>query len=141
MKLASGHMLKRNGLYCLNLSAPFIMQVPPFKAVVSELLPYVDFLFGNETEFQTWADVEGWETKDLQFVATRLSLVPSVKGRKRTVVCTQGTEPTIVCINGICTKYPVVPLAPEKVVDTNGAGDAYVGGFLAALAKGQDMSA
>lgn len=27
----------------------------------------------------------------------------------------------------------------EKLVDTNGAGDAFVGGFLAALAKGKDM--
>merc|ERR1719456_368836 len=140
MKLAAAETVRQGTLYCLNLAAPFIMQVPPFKAVCNELLPYVDFLFGNETEFQTWADVEGWETKDLQFVATRLSLVPSVKSRKRTVVITQGTEPTIVCINGICTKYPIVALAKEKVVDTNGAGDAYVGGFLAALSKGKDMA-
>jgi hypothetical protein len=26
------------------------MQVPPFKKVLTEALPYVDFLFGNETE-------------------------------------------------------------------------------------------
>eukprot|EP00435_Cladocopium_sp_Y103_P062631 s1117_g24.t1 len=31
--------------------------------------------------------------------------------------------------------------AQEKLVDTNGAGDAFVGGFLAALAKGKDMEA
>merc|ERR1719326_2114339 len=103
-------MKAKNGIYCLNLAAPFIVQVPPFKAVIDELLPKVDFLFGNETEFQTWADTAGWETKDLHFVATRLSLVPSVKGRKRTVVITQGTSPTIVCINGMCTEYPVVAL-------------------------------
>ena len=29
----------------------------------------------------------------------------------------------------------------EKLVDTNGAGDAFVGGFLAALAKGKDIEA
>merc|ERR1712224_914217 len=109
-----------------------IMQVPPFKATCNDLLPYVDFLFGNETEFQTWADVEGWDTKDLAFIATRLSLVRSVKSRKRTVVVTQGVNPTLVAINGHVTEYPVVPLPKESLVDTNGAGDAYVGGFLAA---------
>ena len=35
-----------------------------------------------------------------------------------------------------------VPLLPkEKLVDTNGAGDAFVGGFLAYLAKGADLAA
>ena len=39
----------------MNLSAPFIMQVPPFKKVLLDALPFVDFLFGNETEAATFA--------------------------------------------------------------------------------------
>ena len=39
----------------MNLSAPFIMQVPPFKKVLLDALPYVDYLFGNETEAVTFA--------------------------------------------------------------------------------------
>ncbi len=31
-----------------NLSAPFIVQVPPFKKVLTDTLPFIDFLFGNE---------------------------------------------------------------------------------------------
>merc|ERR1712194_564334 len=62
-----------------------------------------------------------------EFIATRLSLIPSVKGRKRTVVITNGADDTIVCVNGTCTKHPIVKLAKEKLVDTNGAGDSYVG--------------
>lgn len=27
--------------------------------------------------------------------------------------------------------YPVPPIEKEKIIDTNGAGDAFVGGFLA----------
>merc|ERR1711979_135258 len=80
------------------------------------------------------------DTKDVEFIATRLSLVP-MKGNKgpRKVVITQGADPTIVAIRGQVTKYPVIKLAPEKLVDTNGAGDAFFGGFLAALVKGKDV--
>merc|ERR1711972_843632 len=136
IKLASQEMARTGGLYCMNLSAPFLMQVPPFKACFVETMPYIDFPFGNETEARTWAETEGWETTDVAFIATRLSLIPSAKGRKRTVVITQGCEPTIVAVNGHITEHPVIALPKEKLVDTNGAGDSYVGGFLAALSKG-----
>jgi len=139
MKLAAEEVAKTDAYYCLNLAAPFIMQVPPFKAVLNELMPRVDILFGNETEAQTWAEVEGWETKDVAFIATRLSLMPSLKARKRTVVITQGCDPTIVATNGHVKTYAVTALPKEKLVDTNGAGDAYVGGFLAALSKNLPM--
>jgi len=141
IKLASEQAMKGGALYCMNLSAPFLMMVPPFKACFVETMPKVDILFGNETEAQAWADSEGWDTKDIKFIATRLSLIPGVKARKRTVVITQGCDSTIVCINGTCTEYPVIVLPKEKLVDTNGAGDSYVGGFLAALSKGLDMAA
>merc|ERR1712025_969139 len=117
------------------------MQVPPFKAVLTETIPFTDFLFCNETEAQTWAEVEGWETTDIPFIATRLSLIPSVKGRKRTVVITQGADPTIVAVNGVVKQYPILALPKEKLIDTNGAGDAFVGGFLAALSKSLDVEA
>ena len=141
IKAASRQKAEDKGIYCMNLSAPFLMQVPPFKAVFTDTMPYVDFLFGNETEALTWAETEGWESTDLEFIATRLSLIPSAKARKRTVVITQGCEPTIVCVNGLITKHPIVALPKEKLVDTNGAGDAYVGGFLAGLVKGLPVAA
>merc|ERR1712187_1030646 len=91
------------------------------------------------TEAASFAETEGWDTADVKFIATRLSLIPSAKNIKRTVVITQGCDPTIVAINGHVTEYPVLALPKEKLVDTNGAGDAYVGGFLAALSKGLPM--
>lgn len=60
---------------------------------------------------------------------------------KRTVVITQGKDPTVVAINGHVKMYPILELPKEKLVDTNGAGDAYVGGFLAGLAKGLPVAA
>merc|ERR1712124_39020 len=141
IQLASQQAAKTGSIYCLNLSAPFLMMVPPFKACFVETMPYVDFLFGNETEARTWAETEGWETTDVAFIATRLSLIPSKKTKKRTVVITQGCDPTIVAQNGFTKEYAITPLPQDKLVDTNGAGDAYVGGFLAALSKGKDIEA
>merc|ERR1712007_332440 len=116
IKDVSAEKAKDGGIYCMNLSAPFLMQVPPFKAVFVETMPFVDFLFGNETEALTWAETEGWETTDLQFIAIRLSLIPSAKSRKRTVVITQGCDPTIVCINGQISEFSVVAVPKEKLV-------------------------
>merc|ERR1712014_7138 len=77
IKEASREQAKSKQIYCMNLSAPFLMQVPPFKACFVDTMPYIDFLFGNETEARTWAETEGWETQDVAFIATRLSLIPS----------------------------------------------------------------
>ncbi|CAE8581753.1 unnamed protein product [Polarella glacialis] len=142
MEVASQAMLKSGGAYCMNLSAPFIVQVPPFRAVLEKLLPACDYLFGNETEAQAYAEAVGWDTTDVEFIAIRLSLVPMAGSKpNRKVVITQGAEPTIVAIKGKVTKYPVNQLSKEQLVDTNGAGDAFVGGFLAALIKGKDVAA
>lgn len=48
------------------------MQVPPFKAALMAAMPYVDYLFGNETEAQTFAESEGWETKDIKEIASKV---------------------------------------------------------------------
>jgi len=142
MKIASEQMQKTGGKYCMNLSAPFIVQVPPFRAVLEDRMPYCDYLFGNETEAQAYAEAVGWETTDVPFIATRLSLMPMANpDKKRIVVITQGADPTVVAIGGHVTTYPVLKLSKEQLVDTNGAGDAFVGGFLAALVKGKDVAA
>merc|ERR1712032_1457521 len=144
IELASELTVKNGTIYCLNLSAPFIVQVPPFRACLEKTLPACDYLFGNETEACAYAEAVGWETTDVAFIATRLSLVPmNVKGgqsRKRTVVITQGCDPTVVAVNGKVTLHPINKLDATKIVDTNGAGDAFVGGFLAALSKGKDVA-
>ena len=64
----------------------------------------------------------------------------ATEGRKRTVIITQGSDPVVVVDgNGDVKEYPVEKLAADQIVDTNGAGDAFVGGFMAQLAMGKDM--
>jgi len=129
-----------NGItYCFNLSAPFLMEVPPFKAVLTATMPRIDFLFGNETECATFAKTEGWEETKLEDIAAKISLLPK-EGKPRTVVITQGCDPTIVAVEGKTTTYPVLKLEKAQLVDTNGAGDAYVGGFLAGLCGGKEIA-
>ena len=48
------------------------LQVPPFKQVLTDTMPYVDILFGNETEAVTFAESEGWETKDISEIALKV---------------------------------------------------------------------
>ena len=56
-------------------------QVPPFKETLSKALPYVDFLFGNETEAEAFAKSEGWATEDKAEIAKKVSrLFPDSMG-------------------------------------------------------------
>jgi len=135
----SKHCNENGKTYCFNLSAPFLMEVPPFKKVIMDTMPYIDYLFCNETEAQTFATTESWEEKDIPSIAKKLSLLPK-EGKPRTVVVTQGSDPTVVAINGEVTEHPIIALPKEKLVDTNGAGDSYVGGFLAGLCNGKDIA-
>ena len=48
--LASSHCNEKAKTYCVNLSAPFIRKVPPFKEVLMKTMPNIDVLFGYETE-------------------------------------------------------------------------------------------
>jgi len=139
--LAQEQMLKTGGIHCLNISAPFLCFVPPLKAMLDKAIVATEYLFCNETEARAYGDACGWNSKDVEFIATRLSLADCSGPRKRKVVITQGADPTVVAINGDCTLYPVPPVPADKIVDTNGAGDAFVGGFLAALSKNMDVKA
>ena len=65
---------------------------------------------------------------------------PPPRLKCRTVVITQGSTATVVVENGVATSHAVEPLAKELLVDTNGAGDAFVGGFLAQLAQGKSTA-
>ncbi|KAG2334668.1 hypothetical protein Bca4012_000133 [Brassica carinata] len=134
IQLVSEHAAANNKVFTMNLSAPFICEF--FKDAQEKFLPYMDFVFGNETEARTFSRVHGWETEDVEQIAIKISQLPKATGTyKRTTVITQGADPVVVAQDGKVTKYPVIPLPKEKLVDTNGAGDAFVGGFMSQLVK------
>lgn len=132
------HASKHNKIFSTNLSAPFLCQF--FSEQQMSVMPYVDFLFGNETEFAAFSKHQNFETEDLTEIALKAAALPKInKQRERTVVITQGSLPTIVAHGGKVTEYPVNEVKEEDIVDTNGAGDCFVGGFLSQLIQDKSI--
>jgi len=130
----------RNITFAMNISAPFLVQVPDFKKRVLALREYADFVFCNHHEAEALGEAMGWGS-DLQVIAAKTAALPKANGaRARRVVFTHGGEPAIM-VGGddAVSVFPVIPLAKGELVDENGAGDAYVGGFLAGLAAGWSL--
>jgi len=118
-----------------NLAAPFIIQF--FFEQLTALLPYVDTLFSNESEAATFGEKMGWG-KDLQEIAKRIADLPKARpSLPRTVIFTQGSKSTIFLRKGVVSQYKPIPVPVEDIVDLNGAGDSFVGGFLAGLVQGK----
>jgi len=131
---------KENKPFALSLSAPFIPQF--FKEPLDQTAPYWDYVVGNETEAISYADSHDLNTHDIPAIAKHLANLPKKNAqRKRVAIITQGTDPTVVAVQGEdqVRSFPVHPIAKEEIVDTNGAGDAFAGGFLAGLVKGEKL--
>jgi len=131
----------RDKTYCINLSAPFLCQF--FKDQMASVLPFTDIVFGNETEAAAYAEFNNIETRDVAEIAKKIAMLPKENGSKgRLVVITQGEGPVIAVDKGEVKTFPVSPLDKTEIVDTNGAGDAFVGGFLAqwVLGTGLDVA-
>ncbi|VFQ97592.1 unnamed protein product [Cuscuta campestris] len=134
IQLVAEHAAANNKVFTTNLSAPFICEF--FRDAQEKALQYADYVFGNETEARTFSKVHGWETDNVEEIALKISQWPKASGtHKRITVITQGADPVVVAEDGKVKLFPVILLPKEKLIDTNGAGDAFVGGFLSQLVQ------
>jgi len=115
----------------------FICETP----LILNILPHVDYLFGNESEAEAFAKKQNWQETKMEAIALKLAAHNKLNANKaRTVVITQGAQPTVVVVDGKVTTFAVPLLDPKLIVDVNGAGDAFVGGFLSQLVQGKSMA-
>jgi adenosine kinase len=124
------------------LSAPFIPQF--FKVQLETIIPYADIIIGNESEAESWGSASGVEDpKDRVAVARSIALLPKKNpSRIRTVIITGGSDSTILVSSDNADehkKFAVQKLQDDQIVDTNGAGDAFAGGFMGALVLGKSV--
>ncbi|KAF4585698.1 adenosine kinase [Ophiocordyceps camponoti-floridani] len=131
---------EHNKTLVLSLSAPFIPIA--FKDVVDASAPYWDYVIGNETEMAAYAEAHDLPSKSPADVAQHLANLPKKNAsRKRVAIVTQGTEPTLIAVQGEkgVKEIPVHAIDPAEINDTNGAGDAFAGGFLAGIMEGKPL--
>jgi len=139
MKIAK-HANETGKYLCMNLSAPFITQF--FTEPLLAALPYCDIMFGNESEAEAFGARMNYSDKSVSAIALRIATAPKLNAsRHRLCIITQGSSSTIVASgDGTVTEYPVPPLDSKLIVDSNGAGDSFVGGFLSQLAQGKSIA-
>jgi adenosine kinase len=112
--------------FIFNFCAPFIPGM--FGEPLAEILPYTDYVLGNETEARTWAASQGHAAESVTEIARLLVAMPTKKrSGVRTVIITQGSGPTITAEKHRdgrveLNEYPVHKIAEEEIKDTNGAG-------------------
>ena len=126
--------------FALSLNAPFIPQF--FKEQLDQTAPYWDYIVGNETEAASYAESHDLKTTDIPTIAKHLANLPKKnEQRKRIAIITQGTEPTVVAIQGEdnVKTFPVHEINKSDIRDTTGAGDAFAAGFFAGVAKGEAL--
>jgi len=108
-----------------NRGARIVLNAAPARAVPLDVLRRLDVLVVNESEAAALAMLHRWPTDPLAFAAAAAALMPQLA-----VVVTLGGKGAIACRAG----ERLSAAAPEvQVVDTTGAGDAFVGAFAAAL--------
>ncbi|KAK9386798.1 Ribokinase-like protein [Lipomyces mesembrius] len=137
------HAAETNKVFSMNLSAPFLAQF--FKDQMDSVAPYWDILIGNESEAAAYAESHNLGITDVTEIAKAIATLPKANTKRpRHVVITQGADSTIIVTadaTGVtgAKVYPIRPIAASEIVDTNGAGDSFAGGFIGSIVSGKSI--
>lgn len=126
-----------------NLSACFLIQFNTEQ--VNTILSHADYVFCNEDEAKCFADTNKLEYSSLKDVAVQISKWKKVNTKRpRVAIITQGKDPILIAISKegddtVQREFPIPAIEKDLIVDTNGAGDSFVGGFLSQIVQGKDL--
>ncbi|MBI1328105.1 MAG: adenosine kinase [Alphaproteobacteria bacterium] len=91
------------------------------------IIGHVDILFANEAEALALCGTDKLE-----------DVIPFMREHTEIAAITRSAEGSIIITKDDWISVPAV--APEKLVDTTGAGDSYAAGFLYGLTTGKDLA-
>jgi len=142
------HCTKIDKIFGFNLPSFYFLET--FYEDITKLLDYVDVLFANAAEARFLANLMGinYNEDDLGDLCKQFSRRKNKmnKDKKTVVVITCGPNPAFVAeynpnLDSITFfgSYSPVNVDEESIVDTNGAGDSFAGGFLSRFVKGASI--
>lgn len=119
----------KNRLFSANLSAEYIIK--EFPKEINYLADHSDILFGNRSEFQTLTEVNGFKTLTDQVN----SLNAKNLGKTKIILITNGAQFVDIYVRdednfSTHNRLDVIAVDKADIVDTTGAGDSFVAGFL-----------
>ncbi|XP_060854808.1 uncharacterized protein LOC132932445 [Rhopalosiphum padi] len=128
---------ERNRPLLFNMSAPYIYE--SYLDSVMSIFPYINIIVGSAEEAKSFALANNWETTDTETIALKLSTFNVRNYGHRLVILTQAENPVIVATGNHVRKFKVPKISEKDIVDTNGAGDAFVGAFIAKYVLGYPL--
>jgi adenosine kinase len=142
-------LLKTEGGFALNLGAKYICQ--EYTRELLSLTTLSDIVFANKDEAFALAQSANWNSSPLTLEEISIKIAElqsddiSIRKSRRIVALTQGSGPTICALfdsnqspHAISIIVPIHAneLVPkEDIIDLNGVGDCFSGGFMAFVVK------
>ena len=124
------------GKFICNLSSHKILETEEIRNRVWSLITFSDYVIGNEEEYK---QLTGCCEAHDAILNVYWKIEKNREVKRFSAIMTRGDQSTLAVTNGIIEQFPVGSSEAVKVVDTNGAGDAFVAGFLFGIGSGKQF--